>query len=256
MDAATPRRIKRGWMNLLVNQVIQETHDTVTFRMVDQEEGGRAFDYDPGQYLTFRFDHIGPKPLVRSYTMSSSPCEGDFSAFTVKRVEGGVVSNWLCDNVKQGDVLRARGPIGKFCYDPLNDRDWLLMVAGGSGVTPFVSIMREHAPKVGQPGSPKGMILLVAYRSTADLICWPTLQEVGKYSNVRVITTLTRDPSAPPPFWHGRPDDVMLERAFEGVLSKATLMTCGPTAIMELTKQFALDRGVPAEHVKMESFES
>jgi ferredoxin-NADP reductase len=254
MEAPAARRFKRGWMNLKVVEVIEETHDTKTFVMVDNEEGGRCFDYDPAQYLTFRFDSIGPKPLVRSYTMSSSPCEGDFSAFTVKRVEKGVVSNWLCDQVKVGDILRARGPIGKFCYDHNHDRPWLLMTAGGSGVTPFVSILREYGNRLGQPGAPKGMGLLVAYRSTDDLICWKTLSDAAKLPNVKIFTTLTRQ--SVDGFWSGRPDMQMLERAFGPLMNQATIMTCGPAAIMDLTKKFAEEKGLPGDHIKMESFES
>jgi len=90
------RRVKRGWMNLLVKRIIQETHDTRTLILVDEKSGSREFDYIPGQYLTFRFDHISEKPVVRSYTMSSAPVEGDFSAVTVKEVEDGFVSRYLC----------------------------------------------------------------------------------------------------------------------------------------------------------------
>ena len=108
--APTPdRRVKRGWMNLRVSHVIHETPDTDTFLMVDAEENKRAFDYIAGQYLTFRFDDVADKPIVRSYTMSSSPCQPDTVAFTVKRVEKGLISNWLCDNVRTGSILRARG---------------------------------------------------------------------------------------------------------------------------------------------------
>src|SRR4051794_38726778 len=81
------RRIKRGWMNLRVDRIVDETWDTRTFYLVDADEGGRAFDYTAGQYLTFRFDEVAEKPIVRSYTMSSSPNQDGFSAFTVKRVE-------------------------------------------------------------------------------------------------------------------------------------------------------------------------
>src|SRR5690606_3090039 len=119
-------RRKRGWMNMRVERVIKETHDTDTFVLVDADDGGRVFDYLAGQYLTFRFDDITEKPIVRSYTMSSSPLQPDFSAFTVKRVEGGVVSNWLCDHVKAGSILRARGPIGRFCFDHAKDKKHLI----------------------------------------------------------------------------------------------------------------------------------
>src|SRR4051812_11512541 len=113
-----PRRVKRGWMNMRVDKIIDDTHDTKTFILVDADEGGRPFDYIAGQYLTFRFDQIADKPIVRSYTMSSSPNQQGYSSFTVKRVESGVISNWLCNHIKVGDVLRGRGPIGRFCFDP------------------------------------------------------------------------------------------------------------------------------------------
>jgi ferredoxin-NADP reductase len=249
------RRVKRGWMNMRVERVIHETHDTDTFVLVDAEDGGRAFDYVAGQYLTFRFDDLAEKPIVRSYTMSSSPNQGDFSAFTVKRVDRGLVSNWLCDKVQVGTILRARGPIGKFCYEPAKDRKHIVMIAGGSGVTPFVSMVREHGPRLGQPGEPEKMTLIVSYRSREDLICWPDLVAAQVLPNVRVITTLSREAAAGG-FWHGRIDHDLLTRAIGGVYGEATFMSCGPQAIMDLTVEHVKGANVPDEHVKTESFES
>jgi ferredoxin-NADP reductase len=250
------RRIKRGWMNLRVDRVIHDTHDTDTFVMVDADEGGRPFDYVAGQYLTFRFDDIEAKPIVRSYTMSSSPNQGNYSAFTVKRVEGGRVSNWLCDHVKEGTVLRARGPIGKFVYEPHKDRSHLFMVAGGSGVTPFVSIMREFAPRLGTPGAPAKVSLLVSYRSRVDLICWQDLLDIKKYPGVKVITTLSRENVPGEGFWHGRINDDMLKRAIGDAHHQATFMTCGPQAIMDQTVEHLRRLNVDEAHIKQESFES
>lgn len=251
-----PQKVKRGWMNLRVERILEETHDTKTFVLVDAEEGGRPFDYYAGQYLTFRFDTIGEKPLVRSYTMSSSPCEAGYSAFSVKKVEGGVVSNWLCDKVREGDVLRARGPIGKFGYDPTEDRPHLFMVGAGSGVTPFVSLLREYCKRLGQPGCPRQMTLLVSYRSTDDLICWPALTDAAKLPEVRVITTLSRENLPDQGFWHGRIDQALLEKAVGDSHTDATFMTCGPDAMMHMVKAVLTAKGVPDQHVKLESFAS
>ncbi len=256
MTDVPTRRIKRGWMNLLVKEVVHDTHDTDTFILVDADEGGRPFDYVAGQYLTFRFDDIEAKPIVRSYTMSSSPNQPGFSAFTVKRVEGGKISNWLCDTVKQGTVLRARGPIGKFVFEPEKDKAHLFMVAGGSGSTPFVSIMREYAPRLGQPGAPQEMSLLVSYRSRIDLICWKDLQEIQKVPGCRVITTLSREDVPEEGFWHGRINDEMLGKAIGAAHHQATFMTCGPQAIMDQTVAHLKARGVDDAFIKTESFES
>lgn len=252
-----PRRVKRGWMNLRVTEVIDETHDTKTFVMIDADEGGRPFDYVAGQYLTFRFDDLSDKPIVRSYTMSSSPIQGDFSAFTVKRVEQGLVSNWLCDQVKVGSILRARGPIGKFTWDAAHDRQHLMMVAGGSGVTPFVSIMREFAAKVGANSAPMAMTLLVSYRSQQDLILWKDLEQLNSSNGCRVFTTLSRDPSAPTKFWQGRIDRAMMARALAASnfsAGETTFMTCGPEVIMNSMTSWCQENGVAAEHIKTESF--
>ena len=251
-----PTRVKRGWMNLRVQDVIDETPDTKTFVLVDADDGGRPFDYYAGQYLTFRVDGVAEKPLVRSYTMSSSPCEQGYAAFTVKRVEGGVVSNWLCDKVHTGDILRARGPIGKFGFDHTEDRGHIFMVGAGSGVTPFVSILREYAPKLGQPDCPKALTLLASFRSVPDLMCWKAIEEAGRHKGVRIITTLSRENLPERGFLHGRIDEAMLARTMAEAYSNATFMTCGPEAMMSLVKSHTLSKGVPEAHVKMESFAS
>lgn len=249
-----PRRVKRGWMNLRVSRIIDETADTKTFFLVDADEGGRPWDYLAAQYLTFRFDSIGAKPLVRSYTMSSSPRELDYSAVTVKRVEGGIVSNWLCDAVQVGDILRARGPIGKFIYDPLHDQPELYMIAAGSGVTPFVSILREFKDRLGTAGAPQRLGLLVAYKSRQDLILWDELQDSAKHAGVQLAVTLTRDPEAGGEFWQGRPDAAMLERFVGANATRATYMTCGPEALMVMTRTTLLHLGVSDPCIKIESF--
>jgi ferredoxin-NADP reductase len=252
----TNRRVKRGWMNLRVVDVIEETHDTKTFVMVDADEGGRPWDYWAGQYLTFRFDDVADKPIVRSYTMSSSPNQGETCAFTVKRVEKGLISNWLCDNVKVGSILRARGPIGRFIYEAGKDLSHLVMVAAGSGVTPFVSIMREYAKKIGEPNSPKKMTLLVSYRSRKDLILEDDLKALSQTHGCQVFITLSRDNEAPPEFWQGRISAEMISKSISGNFKDCTFMSCGPTAIMDLTGKVARDGGVPETQIKTESFES
>lgn len=252
----TNRRVKRGWMNLKVTKVIDETYDTKTFVMVDADEGGRPWDYWAGQYLTFRFDSVTDKPIVRSYTMSSSPNQPDSCAFTVKRVDKGLISNWLCDSVKVGDILRARGPIGRFIFEPEKDREHLVMVAAGSGVTPFVSIMREYADRVGSKNCPKKMSLLVSYRSQKDLILWTDLKNFSKKPGCHVYVTLSRDQGAPKDFWQGRINREMIECVVSKDFLSSTFMSCGPNAIMDLTAEVAKSHGVPQEHVKTESFES
>lgn len=247
-------RRKKGWMNLRVDKVIDETHDTKTFFLVDAEEGNRQFDYIAGQYLTFRYPGLDKKPLVRSYTMSSSPNEPDYCAVTVKRVEKGIVSNWMCDSLKEGDIIRGLGPIGKFVYDAKICNDHLIMVAAGSGVTPFISIIREYKDKLGQEGAPKSMTLLVAYRSKEDLILWKDIEDGLKVDGVKIVTTLTRENAESEGFLYGRPNKTMLANVIDGNYKNATFMTCGPEALMNMVVEHCIESGAAGDQVLQESF--
>jgi ferredoxin-NADP reductase len=254
VDIPPTRRIKRGWMNLKVVDIVEETWDAKTFYFEDADEGGRPFDFIAGQYLTFRFDDIIARPVVRSYTMSGSPRQMDHALVTVKRIPGGLISNWFCDSVQVGSILRARGPIGKFCYDPALDTRHLYMIAAGSGVTPFTSIIREYHDKLGEVGAPLSLHLLVAYRTTKDLINWDVLAPANEFPNVRVITTLTR--AHEPGFWHGRPDARMLDKFIGEGYKDGTFMTCGPQELMDLTSEHLRAAGVDEKRIKVESFAS
>lgn len=252
---AESRRVKRGWMNLRVARIDEETHDTATLILVDADQGGRQFDYWAGQYLTFRFDELADKPVVRSYTMSSSPREQDFCAFTVKEVENGWISKHLVRNIRVGHILRARGPIGRFCFEPDGDLPHLVMIAAGSGVTPFVSIMREYADRLRKEDSPERMTLLVSFKSDQDLICWDTLQEVSKFPSVRVVVTLTRQDATDRGFWQGRITGQQIDDLLQGSFDGATYMTCGPTSMMNQVKEHLIGRGVKGNHIKTEAFD-
>lgn len=253
MTTPPPRR-KKGWMNLKVTRIDDETWDTKTFFFEDAQDGGCPFDYIAGQYLTLRFDGIAAKPVARSYTMSSSPIQEGSCALTVKRVEGGLVSNWMCDSLKVNDQVKALGPIGKFAYDPEKFRSHLIMLGAGSGVTPFVSMVRQYADTLGQPGSPERMTLLIAYRSKQDLILWEELERLKKIPGINIITTLTREDATAEGFLHGRPDDAMFDKVFAGTYGEGSYMTCGPEAMMDHFVEFLKKAGVPEEHIHLESF--
>lgn len=245
-------RRKKGWMNLKIVEIKDETWDTKTFCLIDSDDNEHSFDYFSGQYLTFRFDGIEPKPLIRSYTMSSSPMQKSFSACTVKRVENGIVSNWMCDNLKVGDILKARGPIGKFIYDPKSCSSHLVMVGAGSGITPFVSIVREYAHRLESDGAPQKMTLLAAFKSKRDLICSKELQNFTAIKGFKLVTTLTQEQDES--FWAGRPSPEMLDRLMENDYHDTTFMTCGPEKMMEMVVSHVLTRGVAKEHAMTESF--
>ena len=120
-----------------VTRIIKETADTRTFVLAPHEQ---PFAYRAGQFCTFRVTVDGEE-LYRSYSMSSAPETDSELMTTVKRVSGGRVSNWLVDNVVEGDELTMTRAAGTFVLSPTAAP--LLAFAGGSGVTPILSLAKS-----------------------------------------------------------------------------------------------------------------
>jgi len=116
--------------------VIPETHDTVT---IEFDTGGEAFAYKAGQFINLTL-HIDGKPVTRSYSMSSVPGESGSPSITVKKVNGGLLSNYIVDNARTIQHWRIDGPYGSFITPEKSDH--LVLLTGGSGITPLFSILR------------------------------------------------------------------------------------------------------------------
>ena len=125
---------------LTVQAVVQETADSHSLLFHIPPELEAAFRYKPGQFLTLRLPMDG-RWLPRCYSMSSAPGVDDAPRVTIKRVQGGRGSNWVCDTVRAGHTLEVMAPAGVFTPRTL-DGDFVLL-AGGSGITPVFSILRS-----------------------------------------------------------------------------------------------------------------
>jgi ferredoxin-NADP reductase len=141
--SSTWERVDAQWVSnerkaLVCCRVSAETHDVRTF--VFSAEDGRAFSFEPGQFITVSVD-INGETVSRCYTISSPPTRPYTLSITVKRTPGGVMSSWLHDNMKPGVVLHAFGPSGVFTPASAPAVKALYLSAG-SGVTPLMSMTR------------------------------------------------------------------------------------------------------------------
>ncbi|MDD9950592.1 MAG: FAD-binding oxidoreductase [Zetaproteobacteria bacterium] len=246
----TPRRM-RGWMDLKVVAIKQETPDCITASLQSPESQDCPFDYIPGQYLTFRFDNLADKPVVRSYTMSSSPRNSESVEVTVKQIPDGLVSGYFCHQLKEGDCLRARGPIGRFVWDHSKDHPTLVMVAAGSGVTPFLSIVREYID--GTQQVPQQMALLVSFRTRQDIIDAEELLRWAEHERFELCIQLTREQCSE--HGYGRIDGAVLDTFLSKyTCGPATYMTCGPEALMTSVVDYLQQAQVNPEDIKQEAF--
>ena len=120
-----------------VSRIIKETADARTYVLAPDET---PFPYRAGQFCTFKV-HVDGEDLYRSYSMSSAPETDSEMATTVKRVPGGKVSNWMLDNLVEGDEVTITRAAGTFCLTDASVP--LLGFSGGSGVTPILSLVKS-----------------------------------------------------------------------------------------------------------------
>lgn len=225
-----------------VAEVIHETADANT--LVLEPEGGSAsaWSYKPGQFLTVRIPTERTDGAARSYSLCSSPLQDEKLKITVKRTEGGYGSNWIHDNVVEGHVLELLRPAGTFVPDSL-DTD-LLLVAGGSGVTPVMSIVKSALIA----GS-SSVTLIYANRDEQSVIFRDELIALAKAhpGRLNVIHWLETV--------QGIPDRAALELLAAPYADREAFI-CGPEPFMECVEQALLAQGTPPERIQIERFKS
>lgn len=154
-------------MRLQVCEVIDETADARSLVFEVPAELRERFAYKPGQFLGFRVEVDG-KLLTRCYSMSSSPWTDARPMVTIKRVDGGRVSNWMNRQVQAGDWLDVLPPAGHFCLDRQQAADAtrpLVLFGGGSGITPVFSLLKAVLHSGERP-----VLLVYANRDEASVI--------------------------------------------------------------------------------------
>ncbi|WP_157433062.1 FAD-binding oxidoreductase [Actinomadura rifamycini] len=143
-----------GACAVTVVDVVEETADARSLLLAAPDEARDRFGYRPGQFLTLRIPGDGGSGTARCYSLSSAPGVDEHLKVTVKRVAGGFGSNWICDNVRPGDTLEVLPPAGLFTPERLDGR--LLLFAGGSGITPVMSIVKAVLARPEGSAAPGG----------------------------------------------------------------------------------------------------
>ena len=242
------------YLNLKVVEITHETSDAVTIHFEHPEK--QTIPYKPGQFLTLILN-IDGKEVRRSYSLSSTPHEAPRLAVTVKRVSGGLVSNYLIDNAKVGDEIRVMQPIGNFCLTcaPDNQRHVLLFGAG-SGITPLMSILKAVLRE--EPNSQ--VTLLYSNTDENSVIFKEQLQALEQQfaERLKIVYIYSQPKEACEN--RGRMNQSLiikiLERLQLAKVSNAVYYMCGPEGMMEEVRH-ALDvLHVPADRIFRESFVS
>jgi ferredoxin-NADP reductase len=240
--------VRRG-LSWLTGTVTAVTTETPTVRTIELDVPGWP-GHRAGQHLDVRLTAEDGYTATRSYSIAAAP--GEPVAITVQRLADGEVSPYLTDEVRQGDELEVRGPIGGyFVWDGSNhdDRERLLLVAGGSGIAPLRSMLRHRD----RSRDPVPVRLLYSARSLPDVIYHAEL-DAYQGDGVQVIYTLTR---SQPPGWTGhagRVDDKLIAEAAWPASQDALAFICGPTPFVESAAAGLVAVGYSPAIVKTERF--
>ncbi len=206
---------------LTVLDVVEETADARSVSFDIPDDLAEEFDYKPGQFLTVAVPSDQTGIAARCYSLCSSPVEDGPPTITVKRTAEGYASNWLVEHLKPGDTLRVLPPSGIFTPADL-DAD-LLLFAGGSGITPIMSITRTALAK----GSGK-IVLFYANRDEQSVIFGSALTALAANHPDRLLVIHWLESV------QGLPNQDQL-RSFAATYPSYDAFVCGPAPFMKAT---------------------
>jgi ferredoxin-NADP reductase len=233
------------WRTVEVVETRRETGRARTLRLRVSDWPG----HDPGQHVDVRLTSDDGYQAQRSYSIASAPEEP--LALTIERMVDGEVSPYLVDELRAGDTFEIRGPIGGYFRWRTQDGGPLLLVGGGSGVVPLMSMLRHRAAR--QSSVPARLVY--SARTLDDALYLPELDSLRVARDPAEITiTLTR---SAPSGWTGavgRIDKSLLDRPAFAPDRRPYIYVCGPTSFVERAAELLVEVGHAPERIRTERF--
>ncbi|UKM64405.1 ferredoxin--NADP reductase [Flavobacteriaceae bacterium GSB9] len=241
-------------MKLEIKEIIEETKDAVSICF---KNGNlfRKIKYKPGQFITI---HVTIDKVVhkRAYSFSSNPYTDKDLKITIKRVENGLVSNYVHDVLNKGAKLKVEGPAGSFYVAPeKNSAKQYVLFAGGSGITPVFSILKSVLTE--EPGSK--VLLVYANQNMDSIIFHDEIKSLEKsYPERCFVEHIVASGKANKDNYHaGLATKELVDKIFlkhDLDYKDDVYMICGPFGYMETVKSILCDSGVARENIKVEVF--
>ena len=250
-----------GKQQFIVTEIRDASPTSKTFRFEPFGSGGEVSHIPPfqsGQYVNF-YLKIGTSTVTRAYSLSSAPScvfgEKPFFEITIRRNISYFVPDYFFGEVKEGTVLTAALPFSQFYYEPLRDAKNVVALAGGSGITPFVSMAKEIAAG----GLDCDLTILYGSVKHTDIVCGEELAAAEKACpRIRVIHVMSDDPE-----WEGEKGFItteLIRKYSRGIPSDAssevsepvdtTYMFCGPLAMYRVVKASMEEMGIGARRFR------
>lgn len=244
----TIAKLHREILDLEVSEIYQITPEAKTFRLVARE--GILPPFEAGQYLNI-FAEIEGVRTSRPYSISSSPRQRAYYDITIAGIQGGFVSQYFLDKVKPGDRFEASSPAGQFKFNPVFHSKKQLFLAGGSGVTPFMSMLREALDS----GLDREIHLVYGSRSVETAFFHEELQGYAARHDNFTYTLVISDDKANPE-WKGRRGfiDAPCLKESAGDITDRTCYICGPPIMYDFCIKALEELKVPPRMIRREMF--
>jgi ferredoxin-NADP reductase len=237
IDTYHPKRLR-----VQVDKVIIENHSTTTLRLT-HHENALLPTFLAGQYVSLFIDGTS-----RPYAISSSPAQLDHYDLTIRRVPGGRISNVLLNTARKGQVFSISGPMGTFHHNPLFHGDDVIFLAGGSGVVPAMSMIREIA----DCHIDRRFHLIYGSRTLSDVIFYNELNAMAAaHSGTRVDHVIEKCDRS----WsgaHGLLTSATI-RSLTGGLNDRMVYVCGPQALYPYAMQQLSVLAHPTRRIRFEA---
>lgn len=231
---------------LQVAEIIEDTSSTRTLRLV-AVDGQALPPFQAGQYVNL-FVEIDGVRTARPYAMSSSPLQRMHYDLTVKRAQGGFVSNYLLDRVSVGQRLSSSGPMGTFHHNPLFHGDDLVFLAGGSGSAPARSILLNILER----GLPQRFHMIYVNSHVDDVIYADELRELAAQHENFTLSEVISRPPAGYTGRSGRLNRAMLQELL-GEIGDKMFYICGPTPFNDSCVALLGELGVARRRIRVEA---
>ncbi|HVF36378.1 MAG TPA: 2Fe-2S iron-sulfur cluster-binding protein [Sphingomicrobium sp.] len=239
---------------LRVAEIVPETDEANSIRFEVPAELRQAFQFKAGQHLTLRAE-IGGEEVRRNYSLCTAPAENDLMV-TVKRIAGGVFSNWVGDNLRAGNTIDVMTPHGSFTTSfDANAARYYVGFAGGSGITPIMSLIRTALSE--EPNS--RFTLFYGNRDSSSIIFLEALASLkDRYMTRLEVFHFLAEEAGDFDLFNGMLDrencDEAIEQLVDGPEAVDAWFICGPGPMMDAAEASLLDRGITKDRIHIERF--
>jgi ferredoxin-NADP reductase len=242
MGALTP------WQMATVRDVITRTPRIKSFIL----SPAMPFQFQAGQHVDVRLTAPDGYQAMRSYSIASAPEDSGLFEIAVERLDDGEVSPFFHDVVVTGDDIELRGPLGGYFLWPAHDAEPMLLIGGGSGVVPLVSMIRHRRAT----GDPRVVKLLYSARTWDDVMYRDELLELdGRKDGFQLVITLTREHAEHHVAYRRRVDSGMIEDIVAAFTAPPKwVFICGTNAFVNAAADGALAAGIVATSILTERY--